>query len=117
LTRTRRDAMTTSATSTSRTEACTHRVESATPARTSAVSGEACLEESQEERTDDTDPGIGSDISGTDAATKDQCANTGQTAYLNGQCRDGCGNPHAPGKPRCDTCHRIWLTTVDGYER
>jgi putative DNA primase/helicase len=42
---------------------------------------------------------------------------TANAAYLNGQCRDGCGRRHSPGRTRCDECHRVWQTTVDGYER
>ena len=38
-------------------------------------------------------------------------------AYLNGLCRDGCGNPHSPGRTRCDECHRTWQTAADGYDR
>ena len=38
-------------------------------------------------------------------------------AYIAGLCRD-CGvNPHSAGRPRCDSCHQIWLTSVDGYDR
>lgn len=39
-------------------------------------------------------------------------------AYWAGRCigctdprRIGCTNPHSPGRPRCETCHRIWATT------
>jgi len=42
---------------------------------------------------------------------------TASAAYLNGQCRDGCGRRHSPGRTRCDECHRIWQTTIDGYQR
>jgi len=42
---------------------------------------------------------------------------TANAAYLNGMCRDGCGRPHSAGRTRCDECHRIWQTTVDGYDR
>jgi hypothetical protein len=44
----------------------------------------------------------------------DEAANA---AYLNGLCRDGCGNAHSPGRTRCDECHRTWQTAVDGYDR
>ncbi len=39
-------------------------------------------------------------------------------AYRVGRCigctdprRIGCINPHSPGRPRCEPCHRIWATT------
>ena len=39
-------------------------------------------------------------------------------AYRAGPCigctdprRIGCINPHSPGRPRCEPCHRIWGTT------
>lgn len=38
-------------------------------------------------------------------------------AYHAGLCRDGCGRPASAGRPRCDECHRIWQTTIDGYDR
>ena len=38
-------------------------------------------------------------------------------AYLNSMCRDCGKQPHSAARPRCDECHRIWLITVDGYER
>jgi putative DNA primase/helicase len=38
-------------------------------------------------------------------------------AYLNGQCIDCKTRKHSAGRPRCDECHRIWQTTVDGYQR
>jgi 5S rRNA maturation endonuclease (ribonuclease M5) len=47
-------------------------------------------------------------IDGPDAAN---------AAYRNGQCRD-CGvNPHSAGRTRCDQCHRIQQTVIDGYAR
>jgi hypothetical protein len=53
-------------------------------------------------------------LTGSDTPTADKPSSA---AYLNGMCRD-CGvNPHSAGRPRCDTCHRIWQTTVDGYDR
>jgi DNA-binding transcriptional ArsR family regulator len=39
------------------------------------------------------------------------------TAYLNGLCRDCHDKPHSAGRPRCDTCHKIWQTTVAGYDQ
>lgn len=36
-------------------------------------------------------------------------------AYITGRCigcadpvRIGCTEPHSPGRPRCEQCHRIW---------
>ena len=46
-----------------------------------------------------------------------QAGEAANAAYLNGMCRDCGANPHSPGRPRCDTCHQIWLTSVDGYNR
>jgi hypothetical protein len=38
-------------------------------------------------------------------------------AYLQGLCRD-CGvNPYSAGRPRCNECHHIYLTVIDGYNR
>ncbi len=42
---------------------------------------------------------------------------THNARYREGLCRD-CGvKPHSAGQTRCDTCHRIWQMTVDGYDR
>jgi hypothetical protein len=44
----------------------------------------------------------------------DSCAEPNST---NGQCRDCRTKPHSAGRPRCEQCHRVYLTTVDGYDR
>jgi putative DNA primase/helicase len=61
--------------------------------------------------------GHGTGGTGTTPFKAQHSAGTGSSAYLNGLCRDGCGNPHSPGRTRCDECHRIWQTAVDGYDR
>ena len=72
-------------------------------------------------RADDANPLVNGLCTGCTSASplwvQHGDAESVDTAYLNGQCRD-CGvNPHSPGRPRCDSCHRAWQTTVDGYER
>jgi hypothetical protein len=39
------------------------------------------------------------------------------TAYSKGLCRDGCGRPHSPARPRCNECHRIWVNIKAGYDK
>jgi putative DNA primase/helicase len=69
-----------------------------------------------------SDGGINPQVNSGDAGDAGRGASkvqhrTADAAHLNGRCRD-CGvNPHSPGRTRCDTCHRIWQTTVDGYQR
>ena len=62
--------------------------------------------------------GHGTGGTGTTPFKAQHSAGTGSSAaYLNGLCRDGCGNPHSPGRIRCDECYRIWQTTIAGHER
>jgi hypothetical protein len=68
-------------------------------------------EEEEREQEDNTSTHPPTYISGhaPDAAA--------DAAYRGGKCIDCKERDHSPGRPRCDECHRIWLTLIDGYDR